>query len=350
MVAFDHSAKPGQPDIIEAVRLLGQIAPRERCVLCYDQSLLEQMPQVLRELHGPQAFAARPQLDRLFDVLDPGRRISREIDALPSLLSQFPPIVTALQTRARESMMQKEGDAFDHWTERLAQEDLNSVLTLQKDLGQGRHSEKTQRYAPEREATPLRQYLRAVTSAPPSLVERVTRRTFWELRIAWWKLVGRVDPALPALSVGPRWVTEIHYFRQILGFKKLIGLDLFSDDSTLVKAGDMHAMPFPDGYFGFAFLKNVVDKSYDVRKLVGEVVRVIAPSGVVVVDQVCAYGSCTPLTRTDIQSAHNLFALFQARTRTRALVCQDVDISGTGDPKETGERRVNARLALQILK
>jgi hypothetical protein len=300
-------------------------------------------------LHGPAA-AAMPQLNRLFAVLDPDRRIARELDALPALLSQFPPIVAALQTRASEDAMKQAGEPFDHWTERRAQEDLDSVLTLQKDLGQGRFSEKTPRYAPEREATQLRHYLRAVTSAPPSLVERLTRHTFWELRIGWWKKVGRVDPALPALSVGPRWVTEIHYFRQILGFERHIGLDLFSDDPALVKAGDMHAMPFSDSHFGFAFLKNVVDKSYNVRKLVSELVRVMAPGGTVVVDQICAYGHCTPLTRTDIQSAFNLRSVFNAQTRTRTLVCQDVDITGIGDAAKTGARRINARLALQILK
>lgn len=319
-------------------------------MLSYDQSLLEQMPQIVRELHGAQAAATRPQIDRLFDVLDPDRRVPREIDALPELLSQFPPIVSALQTRASEDVMREAGEPFDHWTEQRAQEDLKSVLTLQRDLGQGRHSEKTQRYGAERGVPQLRHYLRSVTSAPPSLVERLTRRTFWELRIRWWKMLGRVNASLPALSVGPRWVTEVHYFREILGFEKHIGLDLFSDDPALVRVGDMHAMPFSDNHFGFAFLKNVVDKSYDVRKLVGEIVRVMAPGATVVVDQVCAYGRCTPLGRTDIQSARNLRVLFDARTRTRSLVCHDIDISGVGDAKKSGARRVNARLALQILK
>lgn len=350
-VAPDQSAdKAVQQNVAEALRILRQLAPRERCVLSYDRSLLQQMPQVLRELHGPQLPAAKPQIDRLFDVLDPHRRTPREIDALPALLSQFPPIVAALQTRASEEVLREAGEPFDHWTEQPAQEDLNSVLTLQRDLGQGRHSEKAQRYGADRGAPQLRHYLRSVTSAPASLVERLTRRTFWELRIRWWMLLGRVDPTLAALSVGPRWVTEIQYFRQILGFEKHIGLDLFSNNPALVQTGDMHAMPFPDSHFGFAFLKNVVDKSYDVRKLVDEIVRVMVPGGTVVIDQVCAYGRCTPLGRTDIQSARNLRVLFNARTPTRTLVCQDVDITGIGDAAKTGARRLNARLALQILK
>jgi SAM-dependent methyltransferase len=339
-----------QQNVAEALRILGQLAPRGRCVLSFDRSLLEQMPRILRELHGSQLSAAKPQVDRLFDVLDPDRRVPREIDALPALLSKFPPIVAALQTRASEGVLKEAGAPFDHWTEQSAHEDLGSVLTLQKDLGQGRHSEKNQRYGADRGVAELKNYLRSVTSAPPSLWERLTRTTFWESRIRRWQNRGDIDPSMPALSVGPRWVTEIHYFREILGFKKHIGLDLFSDDPELVKAGDMHAMPFPDNEFGFTFLKNVVDKSYDVRKLVSELVRVMAPGGTVVVDQVCAYGRVTPLGRTDIQSAYNLRVLFDAKTRTRTLVCQDIDISALGDAKNTGARRINARLALQILK
>ena len=152
----------------------------------------------------------------------------------------------------------------------------------------------------------------------------------------------------PSLSVGPRWVTEIQFFREVVGLKNHIGLDLFSDDPDLVIAGDMHRMPFPSEHFNLIFLKNIVDKSYRVRTLVEELIRVMEPGGIVIVDQICGYGACNPLTRTDIQHARNLLRLFEARARTHALVCQDVDVSGIGDAKEGSAKRYNARLAIRV--
>jgi hypothetical protein len=74
----------------------------------------------------------------------------------------------------------------------------------------------------------------------------------------------------------------------------------------------------------------------------------VRPGGIVIVDQVCGYGTCSPLTRTDIQSASNLRNVFAARVPLRSLVCTDVDISNLGDAAGTGQRRYNARLAVQL--
>ena len=336
--------------IAEARGIFQRIMPRQHCVLGYDRSLAEQAPDILWELHGVRPgsdAAALPELRRAFDLLDPAGQLPRRTDQVPALIGIAPELATEFATRGDAGQAESE---FDHWTEKRAQDDLDSVITLQKDLGQGRHNASMERYGAERQVGELRHYLASVTSAPRSIVERLTRRAYWELKLRLWRALGRVRADLPSLSVGPRWVTEIHYFRDVLGFRQHIGLDLFSDNPGLVVAGDMHAMPFEDGRFGFMFLKNVVDKSYDVRKLVTELVRVSAPGGIVIVDQICGYGYCTPVTRTDIQSAANLRALFETRARTQSLVCSDVDISGIGDASKSGARRVNARLALRILK
>jgi SAM-dependent methyltransferase len=154
---------------------------------------------------------------------------------------------------------------------------------------------------------------------------------------------------LAALSYPPFNPAHLLNIREVVGLNKHIGLDLFSDDSGLVIAGDMHQMPFENNYFNFIFMKNVVDKSYNIRTLVEEIIRVIEPSGIVAVDQVCGYGRCNPLTRTDIQRADNLLKVFQSRCEIKVLVCQDIDISGIGDSQATSETRNNARLAFQIL-
>jgi SAM-dependent methyltransferase len=205
-----------------------------------------------------------------------------------------------------------------------------------------------QKYEANRSQSELRGYLRSVTASPPSLLERITRKHFWELKFVLWRLMGKLDSTHRSLSVGPRWVTEIVYFREVLGLRQHIGLDLFSDGSDLVVAGDMHAMPFPDRHFGLIFLKNTVDKSYDVRKLTEELLRVVESRGLIVIDQICGYGRCSPLSRTDIQHATNLLRVFQARASVLPLVCYDIDISGVGDARERNETRRIARLAMQL--
>ena len=331
--------------------LLQQLIRRDECVLTYDTSLVSQLPDILREQYeiaSDSQIPSHPRLRELFSLLAADAVDRAALSDLPSLIERSGTPLDGFSVLAPENATHEVARDFDHWTERRADEDLSSVLTLQRDLGSGRFSAARTRYASELDVGELRNYLRGVTSAPPSFVERLLRQSFWELKIARWKRRGWVDPGKPSLSIGPRWLTEIRFFREIVGLRRHIGLDLFSDDPEIVTAGDMHNMPFPDAHFGFIFLKNVVDKSYDVRKLVSELVRVVRPGGIVVVDQVCGYGSCSPVTRTDIQRARNFLRLFDARARTEPLVCEDVDISGVGDARAANARRFNARLAVRL--
>ena len=133
------------------------------------------------------------------------------------------------------------------------------------------------------------------------------------------------------------------YFRQMHDLPKHIGLDLFSDDPSLVVAGDMHKMPFPDSYFSFVFLKNVIDKSYNARVLIRELIRVVRPGGIVICDNDCSYGVTDPLGRTDIQKSANLFRAFKARSFVVPLICKDYDTP------QSRSRRV-VRLAMRIFK
>jgi len=330
---------------------LNEIIQRPNCVLSFDKNLLELLPDILVENHGvTDGVGAKklPPLERLFDSLGVADASQRNIAALPRLLLERGVEIAKYDTRSQSERTAKQTKDFDHWSEKSVDESVEAVITLQKDLGMGVHNAQKQRYDAHRDPANLRRYLRSVTTPPPSLIERIFRRTFWELRLGRWLSSGMLDPMLPSLSVGPRWVTEIEFFREIVGFKKHIGLDLFSDDPELVTAGDMHQMPFGDRHFQFVFLKNVVDKSYDIRKLVQELIRVTRPRGVIVIDQICGYGATTPLNRTDIQKASNLARIFSRFAKVELLVCEDVDISGMGDAAASGETRFNARLALRM--
>lgn len=248
------------------------------------------------------------------------------------------------------AIMQDYEKNFSRWSLTTAEENVDSVLTLQRDLGMDQHNAALQRYPAswEHGNVPLRLYMCGVTTVQPNLLEKLTRRSFWELRIAWWKMRGMLDRTSPSLSIGPRWVTEIEFFRKVVGLKGHIGLDLFSDNEDLVKVGDMHQIPFPDRHFQLIFIKNTVDKSYEVRRLVAELLRVTRSGGIVIVDQICGYGDCSPLTRTDIQKSDNLLRLFRAHSPVQVLVQQDIALINAHSIKVRDRSNNNARLAIRL--
>jgi SAM-dependent methyltransferase len=95
---------------------------------------------------------------------------------------------------------------------------------------------------------------------------------------------GVIAASEPVLTIGPRSLGEVKYFRKIIGFRNTIGLDLFSYNRRLVKIGDMHEMPFPDSHFALIFQRNTFDKAYDIRKVLRECVRVIKDGGILASD------------------------------------------------------------------
>ena len=330
---------------------LDDIIVRRDCVLSYDRNLIDLLPDILAEnlnITVDEDISRLSALTRLFELLDAQSGKDRHIHALPDLLAACGADLSKFCARSASKSTSGVAKDFQHWSEKSISDSVDEVVSLQKDLGMGAHNAESKRYDAHKDVAQLRNYLRSVTTVPPTLLEKMLRRSFWELKLSRWLSNGMLKKDMPSLSVGPRWVTEIEFFREIVGLQKHIGLDLFSDNSELVTAGDMHKMPFGDGYFQFIFLKNVVDKSYDIRKLVCELIRVLRPGGIVVIDQICGYGSTNPLTRTDIQRAENLARIFDARAKFESLVCDNVDISGIGDSAGTNESRYNARLALRL--
>jgi SAM-dependent methyltransferase len=115
---------------------------------------------------------------------------------------------------------------------------------------------------------------------------------------------GVLDADEPVLTIGPRWIGEIHYFRDVIGLRGTIGLDLFTHDDDLIKVGDMHDMPFDDNTFGLVYQRNTFDKSYDIRAALRECVRVLRDGGVLISDDCYAYtDGVSEMSRTSIK--HN---------------------------------------------
>jgi hypothetical protein len=331
---------------------LRRLIQRDRCVLSYDFDLVETLPDILREQYGIDSESKverNTDLAALYRLLRADRPdIVPSLAQLPEMLRSSGVVLDEFATRVPEGITGQNAGMFEKWSTASAKDRVGEAIELQKDLGMGRYNTNMQEYGASRGNVDLKSYLRSVTTAPPSLIERILRKHFWDLHFARWIRAGTIKRDRPSLSIGPRWLTEIEYFRKVVRLPRHIGLDLFSDNPEMVTAGDMHDMPFADGHFNFIFLKNTADKSYRIRKLVEELLRVVEPGGVIVIDQICGYGRCSPLSRTDIQHAENLLPLFRARAQVEPLICRDVDVSGLGDARENNETRRNARLAIQV--
>lgn len=316
------------------------------CVLSFDKSLVELLPELLIEHYGirPGEDGKNSDLSLLMQWAKAKTGKAVSVDDLPGLLKD-----AGLDTPRYRPLQATDGlsEEFENWSTATASQNLKGALVLQKNLGQGAHNAAQKPYDPnDRGGAELRSYLRSVTTPRPSPLERVLRLSYWEVKIKLWRLLGLVSGNAPSLSVGPRWTTEVKFFPEIVGLREHIGLDLSSSEPELIKTGDMHNMPLPSDTYGFIFVKNTADKSYEIRKFVRELVRVAAPNGIIVIDQICGHGAVSPIHRTDVQKAGNLLKLFQANGIVKPLVCIDVDVRPLSRDGSTN----NARLAVQVLK
>jgi SAM-dependent methyltransferase len=115
-----------------------------------------------------------------------------------------------------------------------------------------------------------------------------------------------------AVCVGNRWLGEILYFRENIGLRNAIGLDLFTTNPGLVKVGDMHKMPFEDGSVGLIFIRQALSKSYDVRIVIAEVLRVLKDGGLFIIEIPGPYGwGVGRMRASDVKSASSLINLFR---------------------------------------
>jgi SAM-dependent methyltransferase/ectoine hydroxylase-related dioxygenase (phytanoyl-CoA dioxygenase family) len=127
---------------------------------------------------------------------------------------------------------------------------------------------------------------------------------------------GNLAPDDQVLCIGNRWLGEIFYFRQNLGLKNAKGVDLISSDPELVIAADMHKLPFPDNSVKMIFNRGLINKSYDVRLFVKEMMRVLTKDGYLIVETPGPYEyGVSRLGRTDIKSAKNLLRLLRGKVR-----------------------------------
>ena len=125
---------------------------------------------------------------------------------------------------------------------------------------------------------------------------------------------GRLSRDSRVICIGPRWNSEIMYFRRNLGLVNTIGVDLVSTDPDLVVTADMHNLPFGTSSIDLIFCRGTIDKSYDSRALAAEMVRVTKDGGLLAIETLGPYlQGVNPLARTDVKSSKNLLKLFKGK-------------------------------------
>lgn len=144
----------------------------------------------------------------------------------------------------------------------------------------------------------------------------------WDRLNPWTYLIrreikkGNISRDDATVCIGNRWLGEILYFRENIGLRKTTGLDVFSSNPVLVQVGDMHKMPFADGSVKLVFIRQALSKSFDVRIVIKEILRVLCNDGFFIIEIPGPYGwGVNRLRGSDVKSAQNLIRLFRGKVR-----------------------------------
>ena len=285
--------RPASPESQPADEILQRLIERDRVIDRFDATYLDDLAEILRELHGLNqetlaGHALEADVRQLWTLA--GRDGTARIDELGSALVDSGAVSAALHTPRQAPEEEKRRQGYNRagiWRRaagrRIGEVEPEVVNALQVEYSlQWGGSEVV-------EFTDL---ARPETGDP------------WTPFIADLLRKGELDPAEPVLTIGPRWVGEITYFRETLGLTGAIGLDLFTTDEELVKVGDMHDMPFESDTFGLVYQRNTFNKSYDIRAALRECVRVLRDGGILISDDCYDYtNGVSELGRTNIK--HN---------------------------------------------
>ena len=289
------STKRKTADVEAAERILDRLLDREQLIDRFDASYLDDLPEILREVHGVTAANAAEHAD----VAELWRLAGRDGDVV---LEELAPALEQLGVDEKR-YSPKEAPARvrrRHGYSRVGSWRRAAGLRLGRG---GNGQDAVNRVQAEYSI----QSGGAQEVAFTDLARPETGDPWTPLMIRL-RESGVVGEDEPVLTIGPRWTGEIDYFRERLGLKGTIGLDLFSPDEELIKVGDMHDMPFEDDTFGLVYQRNTFDKSYDIRAALRECVRVLRDGGVLITDDCYAYtDGVSELSRTSIK--HNVQVL-----------------------------------------
>jgi SAM-dependent methyltransferase len=130
------------------------------------------------------------------------------------------------------------------------------------------------------------------------------------------------------LCVGCRNGLELDRFRA-RGFRDVVGIDVFSQRDD-IKVMDMHAMTFPDDSFDVVYCSHALEHSYDVDRVVGEMIRV-ACDGAVVGVEVPVRAQASAADRVVFSGLEELRAAFESHIRLELLAEEQPPRSETNE-------------------
>jgi SAM-dependent methyltransferase len=130
------------------------------------------------------------------------------------------------------------------------------------------------------------------------------------------------------LCVGCRNTLELDRFRA-RGFDDVVGIDVFSQHED-IKVMDMHEMTFPDDSFDVVYASHALEHSYDVDRVVEEIVRV-ARDGAVVGVEVPVRAKASDADRVVFSGLHELRSHFSRHIRDELLAEEQPPRSETND-------------------
>jgi SAM-dependent methyltransferase len=291
-----RSAEPALEPPVPADEVLGRLLQRDELIDRFDADYLDDLPEILRELHGvtDENAAANADVQELWRLS--GREPGRLADLADALVEgagvdrrRWSPRrnTPEEQKRFKYNRVRNWRDAAGVRLDQGAESSQSAVDVVNKLQSGYSHDVQGGKFEVAFDAL-----ARPETGDPWSELIRSLRED------------GVIAADEPHLTIGPRWVGEIHYFRQELGLPRTIGLDLFTHDEEFVTVGDMHDMPFEDSTFGLVYQRNTFDKSYDIRGVLRECVRVLRDGGVLISDDCYDYThGVSEMARTNIR--HN---------------------------------------------
>lgn len=305
-VAFDDA--PLGPET-PADEILARLLDRDELIDRFDATYLDDLPEILREVHGvtddnARAHALWPELERLWDCASRPADAFRIADLQHVLVDEagvdearWTPRHAPPEEQRRQKYVRARAFSKAATTRLKGAADRGAAVEAINDL-QRDYSAEVNKGRNELAFTEL---ARDETGDP------------WSPLIKRLRDDGTISADERHLTIGPRWAGEIRYFRDGLGLPQTIGLDLFTNDPELVVVGDMHEMPFEDSSFGLVYQRNTFDKSYDIRRALHECVRVLRSGGVLISDDCYDYvHGVSQLARTNLKRNRQMLRVLGA--------------------------------------
>ncbi len=125
----------------------------------------------------------------------------------------------------------------------------------------------------------------------------------------FFKKKGVAFQDLSVLCIGCRSTQELESFDN-LGFGIVKGIDIYSIHER-IELMDMHELKFPNNSFNCIYMADVIEHSYDINKVISEVIRVSKTNALLCILAPFNFQVNSPRHYTDFESPEKLISMFR---------------------------------------